>query len=544
MRIAQAIDELVEKIAGRKINKAFLQYFRYLLCGAVATVTDISILFVLTHVFRVNYLIAAAGAFLTGIIVNYTLNTVLVFKSSGRIKKEFPLFALIGIGGLVWTEIILWILVDKLDVYVMFAKAVAIVLVLQWNFFMRKRFVFSAENVLEDSIEKNIKILTIAATPFFSDRGCHIRILNGAKYLEKLGAKVKICTYFSGENVGGLDIERIGKVGWYKRTAPGFSWGKFWLDIKLIFLCQRVIRKFRPDIIHAHLYEGLGVGYIAKRLAFRSVPIVTDLQADLNEEFRNYNKNNHIVRQIFVWLSKRLVNRCDWLVVSSENVKPHMEKLFKHKNRITIIRDGVDLDLFRNLPGLSAEEEKNIEKIKKWKEDRKLLVYIGGLSDNKGVGQLLESFNEHRDQREDWRLLIGGFGGDEEKYKKFVRENDLGEDVFFAGKIIYFSLPAYLDLADASIDPKNGSTESSGKIVNLMAASLPIICFENEFNRSRLGEKGYYLKTFGELGSILKKIGTRERIGYDLEELGERKEIKKLFQIFKQLISKHENTSY
>lgn len=149
----QKIDELVQKILGRKVNKGLLQYFRYLMCGAVATVTDVSILFFLTHVLRINYLIAAACAFLTGIIVNYSLNTVLVFKSSGQIKKEFPIFALIGIGGLIWTEIILWILVDKLDIYVMFAKMVSIVLVLQWNFFMRKKFVFAEESISEDEVD-------------------------------------------------------------------------------------------------------------------------------------------------------------------------------------------------------------------------------------------------------------------------------------------------------------------------------------------------------------------------------------------------------
>jgi len=380
-----------------------------------------------------------------------------------------------------------------------------------------------------------MRILTIAATPFFSDRGCHVRIYNKAKYLEKFGAKVKICTYFDGENVAGLDIDKIKKVDWYKKTAPGFSWGKFWLDIKLIFLCRKKIKTFRPDIIHAHLYEGLGVGYAAKRLAFRNVPIVIDLQADLDEEFRNYSRDNYIARRIFVWLSKRLINRCNWLVLSSENVKPKMEKLYKYKDRITIIRDGVDLDLFSNIPQLTEEEQKKIEEIKKWKEDKKLLVYVGGLSDNKGIGELLESFNQFAAQSGEWKLLIGGFGSDEEKYKKYVSENNLEDFVYIAGKVKYFSLPAYLALADAGIDPKNGSTEASGKLVNLMTAGLPIICFDNEFNRARLREKGFYLQAFSELGGVLENIRPLERINYNLEDLGEEKEAGKLFEIFQAL---------
>jgi len=380
-----------------------------------------------------------------------------------------------------------------------------------------------------------MRILTIAATPFFSDRGCHMRIYNGAKYLEKFGAEVKIYTYFSGESVGGLDVEKIKKVRWYKRTAPGFSWGKFWLDIKLIFLCRIAIRTFRPDIIHAHMYEGLGVGYVAKRLAFRNIPIVTDVQADLDEEFRNYNRNNYIARRIFVWLSRRLINRCDWLVLSSENVRPKMEKLYRHKDRISIIRDGVDLDLFKNIPKLTEVEQKNIEEIKEWKEDNKLLVYIGGLSDNKGVGELLEGFKNFTSQRGGWKLLIGGFGSDEEKYKEFIKRNDLNKWVYFAGKVKYFSLPAYLALADAAIDPKNGSTEASGKLVNLMAAGCPIICFEKEFNRARLGEKGYYMKSFGDLDGVLANINGKEKIDYNLKNVSQGKEVQKLMSIFRLL---------
>lgn len=378
-----------------------------------------------------------------------------------------------------------------------------------------------------------MRILTITATPFFSDRGCHMRIYNEAKFLQKFGAVVKICAYHNGKNIDGLDIERIGKVNWYKRTAPGFSWGKFWLDIKLIFLCRRLIRSFRPDIIHAHLYEGLGIGYVAKKLAFRNVPIVFDLQGDLDEEFRNYNKENYIARRIFVRLSKIFISRCDWLVLSSERILAKVEKLFKAKDRIFIIKDGVDLDLFRDTPELAEDEQKKIEEAAKWKADKKLLIYIGGLSDSKGVGALLEAFG---DRAGGWKLLVGGFGNDEEKYKKYVEEKNLQDVIRFVGKVEYFSLPVFMALADAAIDPKNASSESSGKLVNLMATRLPIICFNNDFNRSRLGEKGYYMKTFDDLGEVLGKVNGREKIEYNLQNVSEDREVQKLMSVFRLLM--------
>jgi putative flippase GtrA len=152
MQLRDWIDGVIERILGRKIKKGILQYFRYLISGGTATATDVALLFVFTHFFHFNYLITAAGTFLAGMIVNYTLNVILVFKSSGNVKREFPLFALIGLGGMMWTEVILWLLVGRLGAHLIVAKLVAILLVLQWNFFMRKKFVFYPEPVSEENI--------------------------------------------------------------------------------------------------------------------------------------------------------------------------------------------------------------------------------------------------------------------------------------------------------------------------------------------------------------------------------------------------------
>jgi len=374
-----------------------------------------------------------------------------------------------------------------------------------------------------------LKILTIAATPFFSDRGAHMRILNEAKYLQKLGAKVRLCTYHIGENVSDLDIARIKGPACYKKISPGFSWGKIWLDLKMLFLVRREIRKYNPDIIHAHLYEGLAIGYLAKKAAFKKIPIVFDLQGNIDEEFKSYSRNHSGARKFFVWMARIVINWADKIVVSSENVS------CRRPTSTTVIKDGIDLDLFQNSPKLSEAEQEKIKKIREWTGDGKLLVYVGGLSDNKGVGELLEAFLRLNLKNSNWKLLLGGFGEDEEKYKKYIAENDLEKTVYFAGRVKYFSLPHYLALASAGIDPKSGSAESSGKLANLMAAGLPVVCFENDFNRARLGDKGHYLKSIDDLQSVLENITSAEKIEYNLEELSEEKEARKLFEIFELL---------
>lgn len=153
MKLAEFIDKCIIKILGKKANKGFLQFFRYLICGGTSTLCDMAMLFILTQFLSINHLVATPLAYVTGTITNYTLNTILVFKSSGNIKKEFPVFAIIGIMGLLWTEIIIWLFVDVLGIYVMIAKVIAVVLVLNWNFFMRKKLVFNSSQTVPQTNE-------------------------------------------------------------------------------------------------------------------------------------------------------------------------------------------------------------------------------------------------------------------------------------------------------------------------------------------------------------------------------------------------------
>ena len=119
----------------------------------------------------------------------------------------------------------------------------------------------------------------IAPTPFFADRGCHVRILGEAKALIEMGHQVTLCTYFLGRDVEGIPTARTMRVPWYGKLSAGPSWHKFYIDLLLLWTVLRTCRSFRPDIIHAHLHEGIVIGKIAS-VIFR-IPLLRICRAAL-----------------------------------------------------------------------------------------------------------------------------------------------------------------------------------------------------------------------------------------------------------------------
>ncbi|MFL5814992.1 MAG: GtrA family protein [Bdellovibrionia bacterium] len=128
-----------------KTQSTALQFLRYLFVGGLAAAFDAGTLYFLSVRLGVNHLIAAALGFFLGLLVNYFISIAWVFESNGRYRQEMILFALIGAGGLVLTEFIMWATVDMAKTPVMLGKIIALFLVLIWNFGMRKKFVFALQ---------------------------------------------------------------------------------------------------------------------------------------------------------------------------------------------------------------------------------------------------------------------------------------------------------------------------------------------------------------------------------------------------------------
>ena len=110
------------------------------------------------------------------------------------------------------------------------------------------------------------RILMIAPTSFFSDYGGHVRILEEARVLQRLGHQVTIITYYLGRDLPDLEIVRTRPTPWRADYEVGSSLHKIAFDAFLAWTGLKVVLRRRFDIIHSHTHEGAFIGYFLSRI--------------------------------------------------------------------------------------------------------------------------------------------------------------------------------------------------------------------------------------------------------------------------------------
>lgn len=342
--------------------------------------------------------------------------------------------------------------------------------------------------------EAALKILMLAPTPYFADRGCHVRIYEEAKALTKLGHEVCVVTYHLGRDMPGIRVVRIPSIPWYKKLEAGPSWHKPYLDLLLLLKAYQTARSFRPDIIHAHLHEGALVGFILKRLL--CLPLLFDYQGSLSGESLNHGflSEKSLLHRLFVKIENGINRGADAIITSSGDGRRELINGFGiAPEKISTLIDGVDAAIFKPYPRLQARHELGIS------EDAKVVVYLGLFNQYQGLDLLLEAIPLVREKIPRAHFLLMGFPDDE--YRRKASRVNLDGVITFTGRVPYQSAPLFLSAGDLAVSPKLARTEANGKLFNYMACGLPTVAFESDINREILDECGVYAE-YGSVDSL------------------------------------------
>ena len=343
-----------------------------------------------------------------------------------------------------------------------------------------------------------LRVLVIAPTPFFGDRGCHVRIYEEVRGLAARGVETRVVTYPTGRDLEDVAITRA--RAWFGADAGalGPSRGRPILDLSLLAACRRVIREFRPHVLHAHLHEGIAIGWLLRGL--HGTPLVADLQGSLVAELADHRflVEGGMLARAVARIERWLARRPDRLLASSGHGASLLASQGVERDLIEALPDGVDVDVFRALPADPALV-RSLEL-----GGKRIIVFLGVLTGYQGVDLLLEAVPAVIRERPDAHFLVMGYPN-EEHYRGVARTRGIDHAVTLPGRISYRDAPRWLNLGEIAVSPKQSLTEANGKLLNYMACGLPVVASDTPVNRELLGEAGVYAPA-GDAGALAARL--------------------------------------
>jgi glycosyltransferase involved in cell wall biosynthesis len=311
------------------------------------------------------------------------------------------------------------------------------------------------------------RVLMVAACPFPASRGTPARILRMAEELGQRGHDVHVATYHLGQTLENLPftVHRIRDVRTYRKMEPGPAYQKLAVvDPLLAIKVAAVAREIRPDVIHAHHYEGLLVS-LPLRLRNRC-PTVFDAHVLLDGELEYYSMglSAHLRQRIARTLDRWAPRWCDHVIAISQEIRDRL--CMEHKvspSRISVVANGVEDMFFRGRPHFFPDD------------GQQRLIFTGNLASYQGTGLMLEAFALVANERRNVRLVIVT-DSDRREFEAHAQALGVAKRIDFLNATLD-ELPHLIASADVALNPRTRCPGVPLKLLNYMAAGAAVVSF-------------------------------------------------------------------
>ena len=317
--------------------------------------------------------------------------------------------------------------------------------------------------------ERALRVGIVAACPFPLARGTPVRILRMAEALSERGHEVHVVTYHLGSGVvaPAVRVHRIRDLKFYSKLSPGPSYRKLlFVDPYLQALLRRLLRELQFDVIHAHHYEGVLVGALARR-GLR-LPMVYDAHTLLMTELPFYSLGlpAGVKRAAGVWMDRHIPGLADHTVCVTETIR---DKLVRDAGmdpqRLTVITNGVEFEHF-NAPQQAPPPP-----------DRPpTLVFTGNLAEYQGIDLMLQAFQRVLPRVPATSLVIAS-DTPFDAYETLANELGVRQQIDIVRSPAFKDLPAVLAAGDVALNPRVDCDGIPVKLLNYMAAGRPVVSF-------------------------------------------------------------------
>ena len=231
----------------------------------------------------------------------------------------------------------------------------------------------------------------------------------------------------------------------------------------------------KPDVVYA-TSTPLMIGYAGRDLGQHfGVPFVFEIRDVWPQALIN---TGTLKNPLAIWwlrrMERKLYHAAQHIIALSPGMKAGVMKGGVPADRITVITNGTDLDLFRpDLDGSAARERLELG-------DKFAAIYFGAMGRANGLEYVVEAARLLRDRGNDQiRLVLHGSGGQREALKELVRQYGL-DNVIFSDSVpdkaavaeLVAGCNACMTIYAAT---KTEQSWSPNKMFDAMAAGRPVL---------------------------------------------------------------------
>jgi glycosyltransferase involved in cell wall biosynthesis len=286
--------------------------------------------------------------------------------------------------------------------------------------------------------------------------------------------------------------------GWSPLPQTKFG-SKLWVWLTLKLIKRYIQIKGRPDLIHAHC--ALSAGIAAAR--FKKKTGLPFLVTEHSSAF--------YFGDIKTWqngLLSKVYNNASETFAVSKILADNMQQFCSKK--VSILPNFLNTRFFNANDALPIKKDSNDF----------VFFSLGNLIPNKGYSNLLKAFKIAFENRENFKLYIGGVGYLENELKEQVNYLGLSNKVKFLGHLTQSEVRDYLNFSDAFV--LASEYETFGIVyIEAMACGKPVIATINGGPREFVTKECGYLvnsNNINELASALRNL--KENISiYDADRI-------------------------
>lgn len=230
----------------------------------------------------------------------------------------------------------------------------------------------------------------------------------------------------------------------------------------------RHIRDLNLSLIHTQ--HPFPMGWAGLRAARRlGIPVVTTYHTLIVEYAKTHGRLLPFGPDLMRWLSRTYCNAVDLVITPSPSMRRELQK-YGVTTRVEINQTGIYLNDFRHST-MNVRQEFDIPK------DRRLLLFVGRLADEKNIKMLLTAFRIVHHENSQVHLLLVGSGPQEKEYRTIAERLGMAGNITFAGFLPKDKTNTIFPAVDLFVFPSTTDTQGI-VIMEAMAAGTPIVAVD------------------------------------------------------------------